>query len=872
MRLINSEALSVVFILTLSCFVVASPIPAEKAQMAARGWLNRNTAPLETPISGRPVAPEAVSDEDGQTLYYVVPLDPEGFVILSSDDQIEPVIAFSPTGYYNPDQPSPLQTLLTKDMNHRLQAVAQKQDGAAAIDGNTLQKRPRDRASQQWDDLTAAGAEDDQTIAPMGLSSISDVRVAPFLQSQWSQADSAGGYCYNYYTPNHYPTGCVATAMAQFMRYHAWPTTGIGIKTFTIYVDGTPYSENTRGGDGAGGAYNWSQMPYIPASGLTTAQREAIGALCHDAGTAVNMAYAPDSSSASLSTADTQLISTFKYTNCIYSNGFPSSGSAALWTMINSNLDAALPVILGVDGPYGGHAVIADGYGYEGSAAYHHINMGWEGQDDTWYQLPTIDSSPYFNLLEECLYNIYTSGTGQIVSGRVTSLGGAPLENAVVRAWVGSSQVQQTATNSRGIYAFKNLASSTQHRISVTLSGYLFTDQYVTTGNSADYSASTGNKWGINFAATNASPPIALETAAQTPSTQPVLITLLSADDDLPDPNFYTHTITSLPSHGFLSEPNVGPITSVPYTMAYKQDQVLYTPCPYFGGQDTFGFKANDGGTPPTGGDSNIAAVTVEVDNSLQLNYGIDSTNLLTFNLDTSAFYDLRSQIIMLQSEIGSARYLTDLAIKIYTIPGRTLTNWTIRMQHTGWTYFPSSYDVTYMFLTGGWTTVYQSNVTITNTGWINFHFSQPFYYNGSQNLLIDLSFNNSGRTSPGGTHYIQNAGTNRVLSLASETGTHGDPLTWDFWAIEGSYYLSSYIPSMKLLGIVPIDPITADLDNSCVVNMPDLAVMAQAWLTSLGEANYNAACDLSTPKNNTIDIDDLTILVTNWLNRYPGL
>jgi hypothetical protein len=351
-----------------------------------------------------------------------------------------------------------------------------------------------------------------------------------------------------------------------------------------------------------------------------------------------------------------------------------------------------------------------------------------------------------------------------------------------------------------------------------------------------------------------------------------MLITLLSMDDNLPDPNFYTYTITSLPSHGFLSEPNVGPIDSVPYTMAYTQNQVLYTPCPYYGGQDTFTFKANDGGTPPSGGDSNIAAVTVNVDNSLQLNYGINSNNLLTFNLDTSTFYDLRSQIIMLQSEIGSARYLTDLAIKIYTIPGRTLNNWTIRMQHTGWTYFPSSYDVTYMFLTTGWTTVYQSNVTITNTGWINFHFSQPFYYNGTQNLLIDLSFNNSGRTSPGGTHYIQNAGTNRVLSLASETGTHGDPLTWDFWAIGGSYYLSPYIPSMKLLGTVPINPITADFDKSCTVAMPDLAVMAAAWKTVLGNTNYNAACDLATPKNNAVDLADLSVFVSNWLNRYPGL
>jgi hypothetical protein len=727
-------------------------------------------------------------------------------------------------------------------MNHRLQDAAQKK-----MDKVSDRKQARDRAAQQWEDLAAADSDGEPITA--SLPSISDVRVAPFLQSQWSQANSAGGYCYNYYTPNHYPTGCVATAMAQLMRYHSWPSTGIGIKTFQIYVDGTQYSENTRGGDGAGGAYNWSQMPYVPASGLTTAQREAIGALCHDAGTSVNMEYTSGNSSASLSDADIQLVSTFKYTNCIYSAGFPSSGSAALWTMINSNLDAALPVILGVDGPIGGHAVIADGYGYEGS---------------------TIDASYLFNLLEECLYNIYTSGTGQIVSGRVTSLGGAPLANAVVTAWIGSTQSKQTATNSRGIYAFKNMSSSTQYRISVTLSGYLFTDQYVTTGNSVDYSASTGNKWGINFAATNASPPTAFDVQADTPSTQQALITLLSIDDNLPDPNFYTYTITSLPAHGFLSEPNVGSIDSVPYTMAYTQNQVIYTPCPYYGGQDTFTFKANDGGMPLSGGDSNLAAVTVNVNNQVNLDYGVDSNSYLTgaMLLGTGTFYDTRTQVILLQSEIGVSRYITDLAIRVNTIPGRTLTNFTIRMQHTAWTVFNNPNG---QIPATGWTVVYQANTTISTTGWINFHFSQPFLYNGSGNLLIDFSFNNSGRTSPDGTFFFKGASSNRVLSLGSDTGTLGDPLLWaDYW---NKYYsVNAYIPSMKLLGTVPINPITADFDKSCTVAMPDLSVMAQAWMTALGEADYNAACDLSTPKNNAVDLADLTVFVSNWLNRYPGM
>ena len=161
-------------------------------------------------------------------------------------------------------------------------------------------------------------------------------------------------------------------------------------------------------------------------------------------------------------------------------------------------------MILGIDGPSGGHAVIADGYGYQGTAAYHHLNMGWEGLDDTWYQLPTIDSFPQFNILHECLYNIYPSGSGQVVSGRVTSMGGAPLENAVVSAWIGYALSKQTVTNNRGIYAFKNMASNTTYRLSVSLSGYQFADQNVATGRSVDNSATTATN-GDQLAA-NASP------------------------------------------------------------------------------------------------------------------------------------------------------------------------------------------------------------------------------------------------------------------------------------------------------------------------------------------------------------------------------
>ena len=60
--------------------------------------------------------------------------------------------------------------------------------------------------------------------------------------------------------------------------------------------------------------------------------------------------------------------------------------------MVNPNLDAGYPVLFGITGA-GGHAIVCDGYGYNPSTMYHHLNMGWSGNDDAWYNLPTIDTA-----------------------------------------------------------------------------------------------------------------------------------------------------------------------------------------------------------------------------------------------------------------------------------------------------------------------------------------------------------------------------------------------------------------------------------------------------------------------------------------------
>ena len=134
-------------------------------------------------------------------------------------------------------------------------------------------------------------ADGDEGRLTGSLASVSDLRVATLVESRWSQSTAAGYNCYNYYTPNNYVCGCVATAMAQLMRYYQYPTTGVGTASFAITIDDWPATRSLRGGDGAGGAYNWANMKLVPSTGTTLAQRQAIGAICHDAGVAAHMNY-----------------------------------------------------------------------------------------------------------------------------------------------------------------------------------------------------------------------------------------------------------------------------------------------------------------------------------------------------------------------------------------------------------------------------------------------------------------------------------------------------------------------------------------------------------------------------------------------------
>lgn len=510
LRFIKTAIFVVMAVMFFAHGARAKPTTPEQAQTVVLNWLSKDAAPLGASL-GLKITEVQTFNNKGTAAYYVVYLNPAGMVFLPADDLVEPIIAFMPSGKYDPSPTNPLGAMLSQDIPGRvLQAQAMEAMGLEDLAPET----PQAKAQRKWNWL--AGTSSAQGSLMSGIPSpLSDVRVDSLVQSYWWQGTVAGQACFNYYTPpnsagdaNNYICGCIATVMAQLMRYHQYPANGVGSRTLTLRVDWVERPAQLRGGNGTGGPYDWTNTILVPNSGMNETQRQALGALTYDAGVSVNMNYRSDggpSTSDSYKAAGA-LVNVFQYSNAKYSyNNGDNIPLTNLYAMTNPNLDQQLPVQLGLNGPDGGHAILTDGYGYNAGTMYHHLKMGWpETGEDVWYNLPNIDAKrSSYNIIHTCVYNVFKSGKGEIISGRVTTAGKTPISGATVTATLTGGGAYTATTNAKGIYALANVPSASTYTVRVTKSGYTFPSQVVNTGTSTDNTITTGNVWGVDFKATS---------------------------------------------------------------------------------------------------------------------------------------------------------------------------------------------------------------------------------------------------------------------------------------------------------------------------------------------------------------------------------
>ncbi len=230
-----------------------------------------------------------------------------------------------------------------------------------------------------------------------------------------------------------------------------------------------------------------------------------------------------------------------------------------------------------------------------------------------------------------------------------------------------------------------------------------------------------------------------------------------------------------------------------------------------------------------------------------------------------TGYHDARTQVIYLTNEIGGSGRIVALGLDVLLIPGQTMNNFTIRLKHT-----PLNRYTAPAWETSDWTTVYQANQSVVSNGPASFLFATPFDYNGTNNLMVDLSFNNFYFTTDGSCRSTA-TGVARALA-AQNDGEFGDPLNWS-GATAPVPAANSIIPNLRLAFGFPV-PITPTNSGNFVngVWQGNLAVHQPATNLFLGADDGNGHNALSglfsvlvNPDTNGNGLPD------EWEIRYFG-
>lgn len=214
--------------------------------------------------------------------------------------------------------------------------------------------------------------------------------VSPLLnQIQWGQSNPYNNLCPSY-RGERVLTGCVATAMAQVMKFYSYPDKGRG---YIKYNSSTNRLNVTH--DFSKDVFDWSNMLDSYVSGYTEQQANAIAILMASCGASVEMDYGTSSQGGS-GAYQSDLLSGY-----IENFGYDNDASLVIrnycsiddWhRLLLSELDAGRPVNYGgASIRDGGHSFVIDGYRMgENQYPDYHVNWGWDGACDGYYQIANL--------------------------------------------------------------------------------------------------------------------------------------------------------------------------------------------------------------------------------------------------------------------------------------------------------------------------------------------------------------------------------------------------------------------------------------------------------------------------------------------------
>lgn len=357
------------------CAMNAKPVDPAKAKNVAISFYKQNST--KDPQNVNLAYTE--TSTTGEAIYYVFNVN-DGFVIVSADDQVRPIIGYSTkNSYVIPTK----NTTIASWMNTTKQLILDRR--ASSIPTKAYVKN-------EWNGNFSSKINTADYRMSNNLNTVTTVSVDAIVQSTWNQNPY-----YNQLCPSTDSTiqdsisvtGCNATAMSQIMRFWSYPPHGYDSSS---YCDcGPPHfarNYGTLSANYSATTYNWVNMPLN-----ITSYNIDIATLNFQCGVSVNMDYAPSGSGSYVITADDpnacaqiSYVKYFAYDSTTIQGLRRSAYSDADWVaLLDTEFVHGRPVqYVGTDPSEGGHTWVCDGF--DGNNMFH-MNWGWGGQSNGFYSL-----------------------------------------------------------------------------------------------------------------------------------------------------------------------------------------------------------------------------------------------------------------------------------------------------------------------------------------------------------------------------------------------------------------------------------------------------------------------------------------------------
>ena len=361
--------------------LMAGPVDQQKAQKLGAKFLSTTSLSQRNADIQLNLVSVAVDLQRGGTDYYVFNVKGgEGFVVIGGDDRVRPILAYSTTGKYNPNDVADGFAFTLAGFQEEIHYIRE----------HNLSATPDIVA--EWKRVSETGSlnRGGQTRAVVG----------PLCQTFWNQNYPWNSEC-PVTTPDtlgnggHVFAGCAATAMGQLMKYWDWPNIGNGSHSYNADGIGTltaNFGETE---------YHFEQMPLALDSTSSEEEIYHVALLLYHLGIALDMQYSGLGSGATAFSVYTAFQSYFRYTRDFFEinagdlvPGYGHTNEEWAQMLKNGGLDEQIPIFYSGsdDDGAGGHAFVCDGYDEND---YFHFNWGWSGRDDAWCAVGALHTTRY---------------------------------------------------------------------------------------------------------------------------------------------------------------------------------------------------------------------------------------------------------------------------------------------------------------------------------------------------------------------------------------------------------------------------------------------------------------------------------------------